>query len=84
MPRPVTKTDILTIRLSPEVKRLIVAAADAERRSQANLIEVMVRDWCTARGIEAAPEPEPPAKPARAARKAPAKPALPTSSKRPR
>jgi hypothetical protein len=42
----VPKTETLTVRLAPEVKAALRQAADQERRSLANMLEVMIRDWC--------------------------------------
>jgi hypothetical protein len=42
------KTAVLTVRVTPEVKRILKAAADRERRSQANLIECLVLEHCPA------------------------------------
>lgn len=51
MPRTAAKTSLVTFRVTPETKALLVEAATAERRSQANMLEVMVDDWCKGRGI---------------------------------
>jgi uncharacterized protein (DUF1778 family) len=40
------KTSILTARIAPEVKLALRAAADAERRSLANMLEVAVLEYC--------------------------------------
>jgi uncharacterized protein (DUF1778 family) len=42
------KTAVLTVRVTPEVKRILKAAADCERRSQANLLECLVLEHCSA------------------------------------
>jgi hypothetical protein len=42
------KTAVLTVRVTPEVKRILKAAADRERRSQANLLECLVLEHCGA------------------------------------
>jgi hypothetical protein len=42
------KTAVLTVRVTPEVKRILKAAADRERRSQANLLECLVLEHCSA------------------------------------
>lgn len=41
-----TKTATLTIRVEPELKDALRAAAKAEHRSIANMIEVLIRDHC--------------------------------------
>jgi hypothetical protein len=46
MPRPKLKTETVTFRVHPEVKRALLAAAKAERRSMANMLELIVLDWC--------------------------------------
>ena len=46
MPRIPRKTAILTCRITPEVKQQLALAAEAERRSQASMLEVMVVEWC--------------------------------------
>ena len=42
MPRVRRKTEVATIKLTPEVRRAWVAAAEAERRSLANVFEVAI------------------------------------------
>lgn len=51
MAREQTKTATLTLRVPPEVKGLLAAAAKADRRSLANMLEVMVIDYCDRHGI---------------------------------
>jgi predicted transcriptional regulator len=46
MTRPLKRTAVLTIRISPEVKHALQAAADSERRSLANILEVPVLEYC--------------------------------------
>ena len=41
-----TKTATLTIRVDPSVKEALRAAAQAEHRSIANMIEVMILEHC--------------------------------------
>ncbi len=62
----VTKTEVVSVRVPPDVKAALVAAAEHERRSVASMVEFMVLDYCRAHGIALAA----PAKPARV-RKAP-------------
>ena len=49
---PKIKTDTLTFRVEPRVKRALQAAAVRERRSLANMTEVMVLEYCYAQGIK--------------------------------
>jgi hypothetical protein len=46
MPRPKLKTTTLTVRIEPKVKEALVSAANAERRSVANMLEVAVLAYC--------------------------------------
>ena len=47
----VTKTAVVSVRVPPDIKAALVAAAVAERRSLASMLEVMVLDYCRAKGI---------------------------------
>lgn len=47
----VTKTEVVSVRVPPDVKAALVAAAEQERRSLASMVEFMVLDYCRARGI---------------------------------
>ncbi|WP_397471543.1 ribbon-helix-helix protein, CopG family [Rheinheimera sp.] len=47
----VTKTATLTIRVDPDLKEALKAAAQAEHRSIANMIEVMIREHCQKNNI---------------------------------
>lgn len=40
------KTATLTLRIDPTVKEGLKRAAEKEHRSLANMIEVMIRDYC--------------------------------------
>lgn len=51
MTRTLTKTATLTLRISPEVKDMLANAAEADRRSLANMLEVMVIEYCQRRSI---------------------------------
>ena len=42
---PARKTETLTIRLCPETKVALSQAAERERRSLSNMLEVMIRNW---------------------------------------
>jgi hypothetical protein len=46
-----TKSTTLTVRIQPVVKEGLRAVAEQERRSLANMIEVMIRDYCERAGI---------------------------------
>ncbi len=46
-----TKTATLTIRVDPGLKEALRAAAQAEHRSIANMVEVMILDHCEKNGI---------------------------------
>jgi hypothetical protein len=54
-PMPKTKTETLSFRVEPRVKQALRAAAEHERRSLANMIGVMVLEFCEKHGI-AVPE----------------------------
>ncbi len=41
-----TKTATLTFRIEPGLKEALRAAAEQEHRSIANMVEVMIRDYC--------------------------------------
>ena len=47
----VTKTEVVSVRVPPDVKAALVAAAEKERRSLASMVEFMVLDYCKVRGI---------------------------------
>ncbi len=46
-----SKTATLTFRIDPALKEALRIAAHAEHRSIANMIEVLIRDYCEERGI---------------------------------
>lgn len=48
----------ISFRVTPEFKRCLVLAAAAEQRSQTNMLEWIVLDFCRRKGIPAAPAPE--------------------------
>lgn len=52
---PASKTATLTLRIDPGVKEGLRIIADQEHRSLANMIEVMIRDYCNRGGV-AVPE----------------------------
>lgn len=45
------KTATLTFRINPGLKEALRIAADQEHRSIANMIEVLIRDYCEQRDI---------------------------------
>ncbi len=52
-----TKTATLTFRIDPGVKEALRTAAQQDHRSIANMVEVLIRDYCGRNGI-AIPEPK--------------------------
>lgn len=46
-----TKTATLTFRIEPRLKEALRAAAEREHRSIANMVEVMIREYCGRTGI---------------------------------
>lgn len=54
----VTKTEVVSVRVPPDVKAALVSAAEQERRSLASMIEFMVLDYCKTHGIGAALGPK--------------------------
>lgn len=51
----VTKTEVVSARVPPDVKAALSAAAEVERRSVASMLEVMVLSYCRDHGIVLAP-----------------------------
>ena len=47
-----TKTTTLTFRIEPRLKEALRMTADREHRSIANMVEVMIRDYCARTGIQ--------------------------------
>jgi hypothetical protein len=45
------KTATLTLRIDPAVKEGLRAIAEQEHRSLANMIEVMIRNYCERNGV---------------------------------
>jgi hypothetical protein len=45
------KTSTLTFRIEPALKEALRAAAAREHRSIANMVEVLIRDYCVQNGI---------------------------------
>ena len=52
---PAEKTIAVSFRVSPRFKQLLESAAERERRSQTNMLETLLFDYCTEQGIGAAP-----------------------------
>jgi hypothetical protein len=50
-----TKTATLTFRIDPGLKEALRAAAHQEHRSIANMVEVLIRDYCQINGIDVPP-----------------------------
>ncbi len=46
-----TKTTTLTSRIEPGLKEALRTAAQREHRSIANMVEVLIRDYCGIHGI---------------------------------
>lgn len=46
-----TKTATLTFRIEPRLKEALRAAAEREHRSIANMVEVMIREYCGKEGV---------------------------------
>lgn len=47
----VGKTSTLTFRIEPGLKEALRAAAEREHRSIANMVEVMILDYCGRNGV---------------------------------
>lgn len=45
------KTTTLTFRIEPDLKEALRTAADREHRSIANMVEVLIRDYCERNGV---------------------------------
>lgn len=45
------KTTTLTFRIEPSLKEALRTAANREHRSIANMVEVLIRDYCGRNGI---------------------------------
>jgi hypothetical protein len=45
------KTATLTFRIEPDLKEALRAAASKEHRSIANMVAVMIRDYCGRNGV---------------------------------
>lgn len=47
-----TKSTTLTVRVHPAVKEGLRAVAEQEHRSLANMVEVMIRQYCEESGVQ--------------------------------
>ncbi len=45
------KSETLNLRVTPELKTLVRLAAERERRTLSNFLEVLVRQYCTEHGV---------------------------------
>lgn len=68
----ITKTEVVSVRVPPDIKSALAAAAEAERRSLASMIEVMVLNYCRDHAI-AVPAAKAATKPAKRPLKNPAR-----------
>ncbi|MEN8132114.1 MAG: ribbon-helix-helix protein, CopG family [Pseudomonadota bacterium] len=46
------KSTTLTVRIEPALKDSLRAMAERERRSLANMIDVMIRNYCERNGVQ--------------------------------
>ncbi len=67
------KTELVSFRATPTLRAALKAAAEGEKRSQANFLEKLVLDYCEERGIGL-----PPAQPPVTRIKKPARPPVPS------
>ena len=47
----VSKSEVISVRVEPRIKAALQRAADADMRSLANMVEVMVVTYCKAKRI---------------------------------
>ena len=47
----VAKSETITVRIEPAVKEGLKNMAAQERRSQANMVDIMIRDYCQRHGV---------------------------------
>jgi hypothetical protein len=54
----IVKTQVVSVRVEPQIKAALQLAAEREMRSVANMVEVMVVAYCRAQGhpLEGVPE----------------------------
>lgn len=55
----VSKTEVVSARVPPDVKAALSTAAEVERRSVASMLEVMVLSYCRDHGIVTPPVTSP-------------------------
>jgi uncharacterized protein (DUF1778 family) len=60
--RPKVKTATLTVRLDPKIKAAAEAAAEFERRSLTNFLEVLIVNHCQTLGLSLEHTPKEPCK----------------------
>ncbi|MDR6448361.1 hypothetical protein J2794_004491 [Paraburkholderia terricola] len=53
------KTATLSFRIEPGVKEALRSAAEQEHRSIANMVEVMIREYCRRSGVTIAEQHQP-------------------------
>ena len=53
---PTGKSSTLTFRIAPALKEALRTAAEREHRSIANMVEVLIRDYCGRNGIDIEPQ----------------------------
>jgi len=51
------KTEVVNLRMAPRVKELLRLAAAHERRTLSNMLEVLIEDYCHAKGLDPSPAP---------------------------
>ena len=59
---PAAKTSTLTLRIDPEVKESLRLIAEQEHRSLANMVDVLIRDYCGRNGVTVPQQRDLPAK----------------------
>lgn len=59
---PAEKTVPVSFRVSPRFKQLLEAAATRQRRSQTNMLETLLFDFCEQQGIQAPEDAQAPSK----------------------
>jgi hypothetical protein len=51
------KTEVVNLRMAPRVKELLRLAAAHERRTLSNMLEVLIEDYCHAKGLDPSSTP---------------------------
>jgi len=54
---PAEKTIAISFRVSPRFKQLLETAATREHRSQTNMLEKLLFDYCVLQGVAQTPSP---------------------------